>query len=143
MTQFLRRPIYSVTIEKDHYWTTATCARDDYPEHKDDGGKWLVFVKKDQAQDWFDLLLAALARGDLGDEIKMATSAERPTSTSKSDVVICVYTYSLSDEKDVKRVRQSLRMLGIAGKIPYKTDAATHARRYKAFGSKHISALYE
>jgi hypothetical protein len=38
-----------------------------------------------------------------------------------------VYTYDWQDEKDVRRVRQELRELGITQRIPYKSDEETRA----------------
>ena len=50
-----------------------------------------------------------------------------PNASTPNTRVICVYTYETLDESDVKRVRQSLRDIGISRKIPYKADNATRA----------------
>jgi hypothetical protein len=55
----------------------------------------------------------------------------------------CVYTYDSHDEADVRRIRQVLRELGFAGKLPYKTDQETLDGRYSHKGDRHISKYYE
>jgi len=64
-----------------------------------------------------------------------------PHETSPKDGVICVYTYSLDDLQDVRRVRQALRELGVTWKIPYKLNA--DIGRYRIQGDTKISKLYE
>ena len=39
--------------------------------------------------------------------------------------VICVYTRDYTDEEDVMRVEQQLRMIGITGQLSYKPDIYT------------------
>jgi len=46
------------------------------------------------------------------------------------DGVINVYTYDWTDEEDVMRVRAALRRLGFKGKLTYKSDEDTRARKY-------------
>ncbi len=108
-------------------------------------GKWLIFVNKENVDKIWNKIKLATEEGSLGIEAKV--SAAKPKSTNigyeKDKHVICVYTYDWTDEKDVKRVREELRKLGITSKIPYKTDEDTIKGKYTSKGHKRISKYYE
>ena len=53
-----------------------------------------------------------------------------------------VYTYDWTDTEDVLKIRDSLRRLGIAKRIPYKADIDT-GRKYTYHGDTKISKYYE
>jgi hypothetical protein len=74
---------------------------------------------------------------------KVATARPNPHATDPDKKVMCVYTYDWTDEKDVQRVREELRKLGITSKIPYKADEDTLAGKYRIFGDTKISKYYE
>ena len=80
--------------------------------------------------------------GRLGQEVKVSTPKPKSADIGykKAEHVICVYTYDWTDKKDMKRIREELRKLGITNKIPYKTDDDP---RYAARGDKGISRYYE
>jgi len=59
------------------------------------------------------------------------------------EVVKSIYTYDVEDEADCTRVREALRSLGVAWKIPYKGDLGTYAGRYSKRGDARISKRYE
>ena len=52
-----------------------------------------------------------------------------------------MYTYGSTDKADVMRVRDQLRMLGFIKKLPYKTDQATIARKYRDSKSKTLDTF--
>jgi len=54
-----------------------------------------------------------------------------------------VYTYDWDDERDVKRIRETLRNIGITRKISYKADEDTEQGRYHANSNERISKYYE
>jgi len=85
----------------------------------------------------------ATEEGKLGDSAKVATAKPNPNATNQATKVICVYTYDWTDEKDVKRVREELRILGITNKIPYKADEDTLSGKYRVRGDTRISKYYE
>ncbi len=66
-----------------------------------------------------------------------------PNARDPNMRVICVYTYDWMDEKDVRRVREELREIGIARKIPYKSDQDTLDGKYQVSGHTRISKYYE
>jgi hypothetical protein len=78
----------------------------------------------------------------LGGSAKVSTAKPNPLATGRQRV-ICVYTYDWADEKDVKRIREELRKLGITNKIPYKADQDTASGKYQKRGCTRISKYYE
>ena len=80
--------------------------------------------------------------GKLGSESKVATAKFNPLAGKSRQKVICVYTYDWTDEKDVKRIREELRLCGITWKMPYKTDQDTEIGKYSATHER-ISKYYE
>jgi superfamily II DNA or RNA helicase len=127
----------------DRYWIYAE-RRDpeSYPDHGPRGGKWLVFTKTSEIDEWWTKIKAATEAGNLGGSAKVSTAKENPNAKDLKACVICVYTYDVDDVADSRRVRDALRRLGVTWKIPYKTDADTVAGRY-AKGGNRVSSLYE
>ncbi|KAG5729344.1 UPF0696 like protein [Termitomyces sp. T112] len=90
-------------------------------------GKWLIFAERDNVDAlWFRIARSTHA-GTLGTEAKVSPFDE---SSDEGRHVICVFTNDYRDFRDVKRVRESLRRLGIKDRIGYKPDAYTHCRVY-------------
>jgi hypothetical protein len=127
----------------DQYWLYAE-RRDSssYPNHGVRGGKWLIFVKTAEIDEWWTKIRAATEVGQLGSSAKVSTAKENPNAKDPKAGVICVYTHDADDVADCRRVREGLRKLGVTGKIPYKTDADTIAGRYSKDGNR-VSRLYE
>jgi len=114
-----------------------------YPESTDRCGKWLLFIPTEQIDDVWSHIKQATEEGRLGGSAKVATARPNPNAINPNQHVICVYTYDIEDEDDVTRVREELRQLGFTRKIPYKTDDATYAGKYRVRGNTRISARYE
>ena len=128
----------------DAFWIHAE-RRDQssYPDHTERGGKWMLFIDTSEIDVWWSKIKAATEGGVLGGSAKVATMKPNSNATSADTRVICVYTYDVTDEADCTRVREGLRNLGITWKIPYKTDADTHAGKYAMRGNVRISKRYE
>jgi superfamily II DNA or RNA helicase len=115
-----RRP--SEVLEQ--YWIHAERKdADSYPEHGERGGKWMLFIKTAEIDDWWAKIKAATESGLLGNSAKVATMKPNPNTAANDTRLICVYTYDLDDEHDCLRVRQALRNLGVTWKIPYRKAA--------------------
>lgn len=126
------------------YWTYAERKDDEYPEHSIYGGKWLIFVSNHNIDRVWAKIREAIEDGRLGSMAKAATAKINSDFTGSKVKVICVYTYDWRDEKDVKRVREELRRIGIARKIAYKTDEDTEQGKYRTTGTtEKISKYYE
>lgn len=126
------------------YWIYAERQQGSYPEATDEGsGKWMVFVTRDKIDSVWNTIADAIRQGKLGDEAKVSTARPNPNAANEKEHVICIYTYDYRDVEDVKRIRATLRDLGISWKIPYKTDAVTYAGLYQVRGHKRISTYYE
>jgi superfamily II DNA or RNA helicase len=127
----------------DRYWIYAE-RRDpeSYPDHGPRGGKWLIFIKTVEIDQWWVLIKAATEAGHLGGSAKVSTAKENPNAKDPKAGVICVYTYDVDDVADCRRVREALRHLGVTWKVPYKTDTDTVVGRY-AKGGNRVSRLYE
>lgn len=124
------------------YWLFASRKKGEYPERGLKGGKWLLFANVNDIDELWAKIKKATEEGKLGAEAKVSTPKPKPADIGhkKGEHVICVYTYDYTDEKDVKRIREELRKLGITNKIPYKSD---DDGRYAARGDKRISKYYE
>jgi len=125
------------------YWIYAISKKGEYPKPTARSGKWLIFIDKKDVDDVWTKTKKATEEGKLGGSSKVATAKLNPLATDPNKKVICVYTYDWADEKDVKRVREELRKLGIMEKIPYKSDEDTLAGKYRITGHKNISKYYE
>ena len=118
----------------DDFWIRAHRSQGEYPEHTTKGGKWLVFAKLDEIDEWWEEIKTATEAGKLGGHAKVATAC--PSSYDPNKKVICVYTYDGDDEEDVTRVRQELRALGVTWPCSYKTDEDTRQGKYSASGHR-------
>ena len=128
----------------DEYWIhTERNDRGSYPDHTERGGKWMLFIKASEIDEWWSRVKTATENGLLGSSAKVATMKSNPNAASPETRVICVYTYDVEDERDCTRVREALRDLGVTWKIPYKTDADTFAGKYSKRGAGRISKRYE
>jgi hypothetical protein len=130
------------TQDLDNYWIQDR-VNNDYPDHTERGGKWLIFLKTELLDEYWNKIRQSLHDSGLGSIAKTATSKPNPNAASSKEKVICVYSYDADDKEDVMRIRQSLRDIGITWKIPYKLDHATLLGRYRKKGDKRISAYYE
>lgn len=127
----------------DVYWIYAKRERGRYPKSTQKSGKWLVFVDVKNIDEVWAKVKKATEEGKLGGSAKVATAKPNPNATNTDTKVICVYTYDWTDEKDVRRVREELRKLGITNKIPYKADEDTLSGKYRVRGDTSISKYYE
>jgi hypothetical protein len=131
------------SVEKNDYWIYEHRRKGVYPAHTEYGGKWLLFVNKDEVDVLWEVIKDLTGNGMLGGESKVSTAKVNPNAVDPDKKVICVYTYDYRDKDDVMRIRQVLRSVGIINKIPYKTDQATLNNEYRKGGSKKISVYYE
>jgi len=125
------------------YWIYAENKSNNYPEHTEYGGKWLIFVSAYNVDRIWMKIKKATEEGILGGSSKVATAKTNPGFPNSKVRVICVYTYDWRDERDAKRVREELRKIGIVRKISYKTDEDTDLGVYGANGHKNISKYCE
>jgi hypothetical protein len=127
----------------DVYWIYAKREKGRYPKPTIKCGKWLVFVDPKNVNEVWAKIKKATVEGKLGNDAKVATAKPNPLAGKSGAKVICVYTYDWTDEKDVKRIREELRKLGIVNKIPYKSDEDTLSGKYQITGHTKISKYYE
>ena len=125
------------------YWIYAKRERGEYPKSTQRSGKWLIFVDPENVNEVWGKIKDAVEEGKLGDSAKVATAKPNPLAGKSDAKVMCVYTYDWTDEKDVKRIREELRKLGITNKIPYKADEDTLSGKYRITGHRRISKYYE
>ncbi len=119
------------SVSKMVYWLYAESTK----KHKEPtkwSGKWLIFCPQKQIDDAWEQVKDATERGLLGGKSKVSTRKV----PKGDDHVICVYSYSWKDEKDVMRIRQELRDLGFEKPLSYKTDEDTLAGKYTQKGKK-------
>lgn len=99
------------------------------------GGKWLIFIDRDHADEIWRRIRDATADGNLGISAKVSTAKTNPESRDER-VVIYVHTTDWEDEDDVMRVREVLRSLGIDQRIGYKRNIETYHGEYSEKGKK-------
>jgi hypothetical protein len=125
---------------QDHYWVYASC-----PTRQRRGGrsgKWLLFVDRRRADETWERIAQATAGGRLGPVSKCGTARPNLSARDRRTTVICVYTYDYNDRNDVMRVREELRGLGFAKRIPYKLDSVTRAGRYSTDSGRSVASLW-
>lgn len=115
----------------------------EYPEYTERSGKWLIFLKRKEADEMWAKIKTAVEEGKLGSAAKISTNHPASVRFNPNEQVVCVYTYDWTDEKDVMRIRQHLRELGVTWKISYKSDEDTENLKYRATGHKNISKYRE
>ncbi len=125
------------------YWIYATRKKGKYPKPTPRTGKWLIFVDPENVDEVWAKIKKAVEEGKLGNSAKVAAAKPNPMAGKSGAKVICVYTYDWTDEKDVTRIREELRKLGITNKIPYKADEDTLSGKYRITGHRRISKYYE
>lgn len=125
------------------YWIYAIRKKGQYPKSTPRSGKWLIFVDPKNVDEVWLKIKKAVEEGKLGSSAKVATAKPSPLAGKSNAKVICVYTYDWTDEKDVKRIREELRKLGVTNRIPYKADEDTLSGKYRITGHKRISKYYE
>ncbi len=117
------------TQETGDVWIHAFRKTGDYPKGTERSGKWLIWLRSENIDRYWQAIREAVEQGRLGGSAKVSTSASSYVKRGRP-YVICVYTYDHADREDVMRVRQALRELGIKREIIYKADEDTHALRY-------------
>jgi len=69
----------------DRYWIHAENRNDDsHPGHGSGGGKWMLFIKTTDVDDWWAKIKSATESGHLGYSAKVATMKPNPMATGKS-----------------------------------------------------------
>jgi hypothetical protein len=104
----------------------------DYPAQTERGGKFLLFVNRDDVDEVWPKIREALDTGRLGECAKVSTARPNPNSSDPKRQVICVYTYDSEDAKDRRRVLASLRKLDSREGFPTRptTTAEQVATRF-------------
>ena len=110
------------------YWLSAV-RKSTHEDYGKNIGKWLIWIQNSAIDATWQRIKIETEAGRLGISAKVSTAAPNPRGNAGTHV-ICVYTYDYEDKADVDRVRQLLREMGFANKIPYKTNKATHEGKY-------------
>lgn len=105
------------------------------PDDEQKGGKWLVFVEKEESDEMWRKIRDATVEKRLGISSKVSTSKHNPDSRDER-TVIYVNTYDWEDKDDVMRVREVLNELGVTQRIGYKRDIETYQGEYSEYGRK-------
>lgn len=116
------------STSEEGYWIYARSSQGNYPAATERNGKWLIWLSPEKIDPYWLDIKHAIEQGQLGSTAKVSTAFARTRNLH----VICVYTYDWTDEADVMRVREQLRVLGIQRPIIYKTDEDTKAGLYGA-----------
>jgi hypothetical protein len=85
-------------------------------------GKWMLFFAPDEADEKWETIARATARGELGCGAKIAPTAELPPSERS---VCCVYVADFAERAEIKRVLRALQRLGFDVTSGFKPDVYT------------------
>ena len=99
------------------------------------GGKWLIFIEKEDVDDMWAKIRDATTAGRLGISARVSTAKENPESRDDR-AVIYVNTADWEDEDEVMQIRQVLRELGVEQRIGYKRNIETYHGEYSEGGKK-------
>ncbi|MBN2733796.1 MAG: DUF1917 domain-containing protein [Methanomicrobiaceae archaeon] len=105
------------------------------PEEEEKGGKWLVFVDREEADELWQKIRDATVENRLGISAKVSTSKHNPESTDER-TVIYINTHDWEDKDDVMRVREVLKELGVLQRIGYKRNIETYHGEYSDHGRR-------
>lgn len=124
----------------DSPWVYAKRLINNYPQDTERAGKWITYISFRNIDPVWRKIKLATEAGLLGGYSKCATAIHNPQASTK---IICSYTYDSQDFKDVMRIRNQLRKLGIVRPIPYKLESDTELGIYKENHIGRISLYFE
>lgn len=94
-----------------------------YPKEKI--GKWLIFIKRKNIDEVWEMIRNQTQKGFLGINSKVSTA--KPNSKSQENQhVICIYTKDFEDKGDIFKIEKRIRKLGIKEDLFYKTNQQTY-----------------
>lgn len=90
-------------------------------------GKWLIKIRKEQADRVWYNITQAIERGELRYYAKVSTSRKNTylSDTSSNQRLVCVYTPNFLWREDVRKARVLLGKLGFRSRLYYKPDIFT------------------
>ena len=83
-------------------------------------GKWLMFLSPEKVDNLWERIAESTRAGTMGDSARVSTREEGDPVH-----VICVYNSDYRSEKEVMRIRDELRRLGVKARISYKPEIYT------------------
>ncbi|KAI1105443.1 DUF1917-domain-containing protein [Jackrogersella minutella] len=91
-------------------------------------GKWMLFCNTFEVNEVWETIAKATSNNELGIAAKVAPLS---TEDKRTERLICVYTADFSDTKDVRRVAEKLKQLGLTQNntgrpLYYKPDVYTY-----------------
>jgi hypothetical protein len=122
----------------DDFWIRAS-APENANKDVTKSGKWMLFTPGDARDEVWAKIRTATEAGDLGYAAKAATARSNALSVSPRVLLTCVYTYDCEDQSDVTPVLVGLRELGFAGRLSYKSDAATLEGTYGSGSAMYVA----
>ena len=105
------------------------------PGDEEKGGKWLIFIEKENVDEIWEKIRDATVQNKLGLSAKVSTAKKNPESRDER-TVIYVNTRDWEDKDDVMRIREILKELGIEQRIGYKRNIETYQGEYSEGGRK-------
>ncbi len=102
------------------YWIEAKRREGDYPAPTAQAGEWRIPLTAASVDAVWERVKALTVAGELGYKSKVST---RPAAgqADPAERLLCVRTYDARDSKDVERVGEALRKIGLIG-LDYVVD---------------------
>ena len=91
----------------------------EFIKNPQNAGRWLIFRNKEYVDSLWNIIRTQTKLGKLGLAAEASSRAHADVYSKKGSHVIAVYTPDFRDKRQVLRVRENLRTLGVEGKIRY------------------------
>lgn len=102
------------------YWIEAKRRQGDFPAPTARAGEWRIGLTVENVDSVWERVKALTAAGKLGYKSKVST-APAAGQAAPEERLLCVRTYDARDSKDVQRVGEALREIGLSG-LEYVAD---------------------
>eukprot|EP00187_Rhodella_violacea_P013263 CAMPEP_0184717986 /NCGR_PEP_ID=MMETSP0314-20130426/7297_1 /TAXON_ID=38298 /ORGANISM="Rhodella maculata, Strain CCMP 736" /LENGTH=439 /DNA_ID=CAMNT_0027181647 /DNA_START=51 /DNA_END=1370 /DNA_ORIENTATION=- len=90
-------------------------------------GKWMLFVKPEEADGVWTKIAVGVEQGKLGHSAKVSPFSGEAHILHDRGVLICVYVSDFSDLEECERVLRGIKDLGLYVRCAFKADALTSA----------------
>lgn len=102
----------------------------------DKTGKWCIFLNQSDVDSAWEKVKNCIEKGKIGHK-KVDTglflakvSTKLGATNHQNQHVICVYTHDYTNEEEINKTRETLRLLGFTKALQYKRDLETKERKY-------------
>lgn len=109
-----------------HYWLYANNPKDKRVIDPNLTGKFMLFIDKNELDEKWKVVKKATEDGFFSYNSKCSTAKENPNAIDTNKGLICIYTASIYDMEEIKRVERAIRkIINHDDTLYYKSDIQT------------------